>query len=284
MMIGDLEEFEDSLSEEERTAFRSHAFSRYTLAGQHLPHPYETDDLLAVLGHRECYVVDTNSNWKAESRKPENREKAFILPRTLSDEEADIKGLFFGPKVETTNNNLFILGVDHTEDEPVIAIERLDRFYRSIMDESSLLEESRPRGLRTDAKFLNRERRWMEIIQQEKQAILLILGVRDISKLAMPKDMSEKRTQLLAFIRREAPKCRADFVRSIGVARHCYALLLIEDRQIRTEFSKPDYRNVLGDTFVLHNALFLQAKILSGDKPLKRMASYAGRPCLGRVL
>ena len=165
----------------------------------------------------------------------------------------------------------------------VVMLERLDSHFRSVFDESSLIEASKPKNERTDARFLEYQNQFKADVEHERNVILLLLGkIKDISELPSPKELEQKRTQFLAFIQKEAPQCSGDYLKTVGVARHCYALLLAEKLKMRTEFSKQDYLNVFGDTRIIQNALFLQAGIFSGDKPLKRMASYAGLDCVNK--
>src|SRR5438552_1814211 len=124
-----IEEFVRSLPGDKRkelTEQLQHSCSLYTLEGAHWLNPVEREDLLAVLLARERYMVDTNSNWKSESAKPENREKAFIIGRTVTDEQPNLKGLLFGSTVNIENNNLFIIAPEEINGKPFIQIERLD--------------------------------------------------------------------------------------------------------------------------------------------------------------
>ena len=113
-------------------------------------------------------------------------------------------------------------------------------------------------------------------IERTKRKILEILDVDDIAKLAPRSELSELEMRLTDYIRTNSARCFCHWINSGMVAECCYALLLIQDRQIRNEFAKPDYLNVLGDTMLVHNALFFRAKIFSRDFAPKKMASYIG--------
>src|SRR5438128_8399818 len=96
-MAFNLEIFMESLPENERSRLHDqmkHPVSWFTPEGQHLANPYEIENLLDTLMGMERYVVDTNSHWRMESKKPENRNKAFILGRTVTDEEENLKAVF----------------------------------------------------------------------------------------------------------------------------------------------------------------------------------------------
>jgi hypothetical protein len=275
-----LDAFLASLSDDEKAEVamqRKHAFSVYSINGDHYPHADEREELLYVLSNRECYVVDSNSDWQKEAAKPENKEKAFVIGRTVTDEQWNRKAVFFGKQVNITNNNLFILAPEDIRCERVICLHRLDEYYRCILDEQSLTDESRPIEQReSDISFKLWQKDRFESIEQEKRAILLLLGLRDISDLKQPKDLSKERGQVFSFVQAAAPRSMGHYRRAVEIARHCYLLLLIERRDIRTAFSNPDDINVLNDTFLLQNAVFLGAGIMTHDRALKRMARYAG--------
>ena len=158
-------------------------------------------------------------------------------------------------------------------------LERLDEAYKKEFDEERLSNAAR--GLK-DAKRLEYERRRLESIRAEKDVIRSIIGVTNIASLPAPRELQGQRADLLAFIRAGVPACVNNYLKAVDIARHCYALLLIEKIAIRNEFAwpVPDYDNVFGDTAAIQNALFLEAAILSEDKPLRRMARYAGLGCV----
>jgi hypothetical protein len=284
-MTDTIEEFLASLSDDEMVELDrqlGHAFSCYTLEGKHLPHPHEKENLLAVLVQQERYVVDGNSNWKEESKNPVHRNKAFVIGRTLWDEEYNLKGIYFSRKVDITNNNLFTLGIIDGANghEKLMQIERIDAAYRSIFDEASLTEESKPKEKRTAPKFIERERERMEQIIEQKKVMLLILGIKDILQAENETLIAPKRKQLAEIIKKAVPSCLANYGVAVETARFCYALLLTNRKDIRQEFSDQAYRNVFGDMLALLDALFLGANILSGDTALGEMAGYAGIKCV----
>ncbi len=195
------------------------------------------------------------------------------------EEQRDTRGLLFGPKVDLCNNNIFLLGMlsQLGERPPWVKLERLDEACRKEFDEKRLSNAAR--GLK-DAKLLKYERGRLENIRAEKDAVRSIIGVTDIASLPAPRELQGARADLLAFIRAGVPTCVNQYLKAVDIARHCYALLLMEKLAIRTEFASPDYDNVFGDTAAIQNALFLKAAILSEDKQLRRMAGYVGLECI----
>jgi hypothetical protein len=282
------EQFLNSLTKDEQRDFVGHAFTFCSLSGE-IQQLEGRENLFEVVAQMERYIVDTNSNWKTEATRTENRNKAFIIGKTIMDEQDNIAGLLFGPNTNIQNNNIFVMGIYRPRDsntEPRILLERLDQYYRGVFNEESLLAASKSRRERRqqkDTEFLEYEGQLAAGVENEKQALLLLLGkLKDISELPLPDELKEKRLQFLAAIQREALNCSGDYLRAVNVARHCYALLLMEKLKMRTEFAKPGYLNVFGDTAIIQNALFMRAEILSSDKPLKRMASYAGLGCVSK--
>src|ERR1035438_3390287 len=116
MKEAELETWMDSkgVSESERLQFREfakHSESCYTENGQYLKHPLDKEDLLSVLLRMERYLVDSNlPGLVSEAKRPENRNKVFILGQTFTDERENLKDTLFGPKADNSNNNLFTFG------------------------------------------------------------------------------------------------------------------------------------------------------------------------------
>src|SRR2546428_36466 len=121
------DEFLQTLTPVERLVLYGHAVSFCTLEGIYYPFEGEKENLFQKLFQMERFIVDTNSNWKAEAAKPENRNKAFILGNTIAQEQDDIKGLLFGPKTQIHNGNIFVVSVFRPEiGNPLIMLEQLD--------------------------------------------------------------------------------------------------------------------------------------------------------------
>lgn len=275
-----LERYLRLLTDEQRAVICAHEVSFCTLDGRFVPFaPQPAVNLFETISKMERYVVDSHGNWKAEAAKPENRDRAFILGRTILEEQHDTRGLLFGPKVNLCNNNIFLLGMRSQlgEGPPWVKLERLDEAYRKEFDEERLSNAAK--GLK-DTKLLNYERRRLEDIGAEKDAVLSIIRVTDIASLPAPRELEGPRADLLASIRAGVSACVNNYLKAIDIARRCYALLLMEKIKIRNEFASPDYDNVFGDTTAIQNALFLKAAILSEDKQLRRMAGYVRLECV----
>ena len=225
----------------------------------------------------ERYVVDNNSDWKKESKQPQNAGKAFIVGRTISDETENLKSIFHSDKVDVSNDNIFSFGLnDMLYGKTLVWIERVDKAFLSVIDAEKLRAETKPFAQRTDGEFEDWRKERFAGIERTKRKILEILDVDDIAGLAPRSELSELELSLTDYIRTNSARCVRHWINSGMVAECCYALLLIQDRQIRNEFAKPDYLNVLGDAMLVHNALFFQAKIFSKDFAPKKMASYIG--------
>jgi len=254
-----------------------HSFSLYSLTGEMVSHPFCRKDLFGVITGMERYVVDNSSDWKKESRQPQNASKAFIVGRTVSDETENLKSVFHSDKVDVSNNNIFSFGLNNMlYGKTLVWIERVDKAFLSVIDAEKLQEETKPFAERTDERFTEWRKERFAGIERTKRKIFGILDVDDIVKLAPRSELSELEMRLTDYIRTNSARCFRHWINSAMVAECCYALLLIQDRQIRNEFAKPDYLNVLGDTMLVHNALFFRAKIFSGDFAPKKMASYIG--------
>jgi hypothetical protein len=107
-----LERYLSLLTDEQRAVIYAHEVSFCTLDGRFVPFaPQPAVNLFETISKMERYVVDSHGNWKAEAGKPENRDRAFILGRTILEEQHNTRGLLFSPKVTLVNNNLFLLGM-----------------------------------------------------------------------------------------------------------------------------------------------------------------------------
>jgi hypothetical protein len=297
----ELETWMDSkgVSESERRQFREfarHSESCYTENGQYLEHPLDKEDLLSVLMRMERYLVDSNlPGLVAEAKRPENRNKAFILGQTFTDERENLKDTLFGPKADNSNNNLFTFGyVGERKTRhlptPCLVIHRLDVYYRPMMDEKRLRSASRSpaKGIKQDADLIERERDHFDYVSDLKNRILNdILHWPDVTSLPPAEFTERKKAQLIQIIRSKAPGCCLYYWKAVEVSSLCYAALLLEPdgigQKTRKEFSFQDAagkpkRNVFGDTRLIQNALWLNARILSNDHAVRRMVEYLGLP------
>jgi hypothetical protein len=276
--------------------FAKHSESCYTETGQYLKHALDKEDLLSVLMRMERYLADSNQpGLVGEARKPENRNKAFILGQTFTDERENLRDTLFGPKADNSNNNLFTFGylgrsrIQHYP-TPCLVIHRLDVYYRSMMDENRLRAASRSPAKRTtqDADFIERERDHVGYVSDMKHRILNdILHLSDVTSLPPVEFTERKKAQLMQIIRSKASGCFLHYWNAVEVSSLCYAALLMErdgvGEKTRKELSFQDEagnlrRNVFGDTRLIQNALWLNARILSNDRALGRMAEYLRLP------
>ena len=283
----------------ERVQFRvfaKHSESLYTEDGHYLWNPLDKEDLLSVMLGMERYLIDSNlPGIVTEAKRPENRNKAFILGQTFTDERENFKDTLFGPKVDNSNNNLFTFGyVGRNKVQylptPCLAIHRLDAYYRQMMDEDRLRAASRPSAnrIKGDMGFIESERDHFEHVADLKRLILNdILSLSDISSLPPAEVTERKKAKLIENIRSKAPGCFLRYWKAVEVSSLCYAALLLEPDSVgektRGEFGFRDAtgiprRNVFGDARLVQNALWLNAQILSNDRAVKWMVDYLGLP------
>ncbi len=260
-----------------KSAEIKHSFSLYKMTGEPFSHPFCREDLFSVITGMERYVVDSSSDWKSESQKQQNANKAFIIGRTVLDEAENPLGVFHSKKVDVSNNNIFSFYLDDAlNSQTLVWIDRVDKAYFTVVDRQKLVEEKKPLADRTDEKSVQWRKRTLAGIDHTKRRILDILDVGNIAELTPSAELSALESRLTEYIQANSQYCFRHWVNSAMVAECCYALLLIRHRNIRNEFAEPDYLNVLGDTMLVHNALFFRAKILSKDFAPKKMASYVG--------
>jgi hypothetical protein len=265
-----------------------HSVSCYGLNGQYLQNGFDKENLLAVLVRMERYIIDSNLLGSVcDAKEPKNRDKAFILGQTAEEETDNLEALLFGQNVDNSNNNLFIFGLVGPDASglpaPYLTIDRLDSHHQRIFNTKGLQKESRQRVKRMldDMEFIERERKGMADVLHFKEIILKeILRWPDITRLP-PIEFNEcKKVQLIEMIRAKAPSCFTNYSNAVCVASLCYAALLLEPDKIgvktRNEFCEPNRRNVFGDTRLIQNALWLNARILSNDGAVTRMVEYLG--------
>ncbi|MDB6121999.1 MAG: hypothetical protein JWQ71_992 [Pedosphaera sp.] len=277
-MAFDLEGYIMSRPVEVRERLREqmkHSESCYHLNGEHIELPNDRENLLAVIQRMKRYMLDTNFLWNDEAGKPENFDKAFILGQTVTDEVRDVRKLFFGPRVNVCNNNLFEFGMEEFRGVFYLKLSRLDSNLRSIFDEKKLETES----LSTVASPQR-----LSNVQLMRQSILEILELKHIKHAPKAGVMEHKRASLMQAIRANAPHCFLNYWNAVDVATNCYALLLLERDGIgdktRHEFNKPNNPNIFGDTRLVQNALWHMSHILSRDKAVKRMGEYIDLPAI----
>ena len=265
-----------SLQREQALKALEHSFSMYDYNGNHKPHPYEKENLLEVISRRDMYVVDTNSDWKRECEG--HPDKAFILSPPLARENPNTIDLILD-KARCRRGNIFSVGV-YAQIERVL-IDKIDEHYRYCFDIDRLSEASRGKGptVATEkAKIWNH-------IEQDKSEIRPIIEAEKASDLPPPEQLQIKINVFKSEIKRLLPECRHNVHKSRKMAILCYSTLLMEDDQprkdegTRFEFDCPQYENVFNDMYIVLGAIYLGAFIMTIDRKLTQMASYAGVKC-----
>ena len=266
-----------------------HSQSRYDYAGKHIPHEFEKENVLEVMSQRDMYVIDTNSDWKKESKA--YPEKAFIISPSLSRENENTRDLILDVQ-RAKLGNIFSVGIDRRID--CVIVERIDEPFRYAFDLPKLSEASRGRGeILANQKAIN----WQSI-EGDKKLILnhielaflfakilnspLLGAFRKSGKASdlPPPDKVAKVMELLkGDIWRRLPECKHNIKKSKITAEACFATLLMDDSQIRAEFDEPNYEHVFGDMYIVLTAIYLRAKIMTKDMGLTKMAGYAGIEC-----
>jgi hypothetical protein len=205
-----------SLPADERQLLREqmkHSVSCYGLNGEHFKNAFDKENLLAVLLRMERYMPDSNSlNSIAQAEKSENRNKAFIIGQTVTDEADNLEALLFSRNVGISNKNLFEFGHVGPKVSQLPArfliINRLDPYYRITFDAKRLRVESRERAKRTDADFLERKHERMANVRDLKQRILdEVLGLPHILPLPSFQFVEQTKSRLIETIRENAPNC-----------------------------------------------------------------------------
>jgi hypothetical protein len=270
-----------------------HSRTLYDLSGNHVPHDFEKENLRDVISQRDTYVVDNNSDWKRECK--EHLDKAFIISPTLARENPNTRDLI----LEATRSklgNIFSVGIDARIN--CVLIERIDEHFQFEFDMPRLTEASREKG----ETFAKQKAENSKSIEVEKQLIrehinfeLLFATALDhtpisvafmssgkASDLPLPNEMPNVVNRLKAHIQWRLPECKYNIKKSKRAVEVCYATLLVEDTEpkgIRWEFDEPNYEHVFGDMYILQTAIYLGAKIMTKDRKLSQMASYAGIKC-----
>jgi len=287
------------VSDVERPQFRKyakHSICCYTEDGEYLKSSLDWENLLSELMKMERYLVDSNLPGSvSEAKNPENRTNAFILGQTFTDERENLKDALFGPNADDSNNNLFTFGyVGRNKVQylptPCLVIQRLDAYYRETMDENRLRVASRSPSKLTgqDGDFFIREADQLAHVSNMRNHILTdILGLSEITSLPPVEFTERRKASLIQNIRAKAPDCFLHYWNAVEVSSLCYAALLLEPDGVgaktRAEFGVQDEeghprRNLFGDTRLIQNALWLNARILSNDRAVKRMVEYLDLP------
>ncbi len=227
------------------------------------------------------FVVDNNVDWLELSAAPENADTAFVLGTTADKEAWRLRALLETPDgTPKIRLNVFMFGWRSPTPKdilcghrtPLLLISRLDEHLTKILDMD---------GLRKFDQQAKGKAKWdtSTSIAEEKTKVLALLGVSRIGEAAEPKARRVKDEALKMSIELERNQCFKDFWKSNDVSRYGYARLLLASRSARNEFADVDYPHVFGDRYLVQNALFLKAGILSRDNSVKKMARFCGLPC-----
>lgn len=256
--------------------------SFHTFKGGRVKPTFGKKNLLDVILRRERFVCDSNSAWKDEAGKTYNQSKVFIVPHTALDEPEDIHGNLFGKKVDFRNENIFFFTAAPHQGGLCLAIENYNSDFLKRFSAEKLKQASRERMNKTDPQYLESERELLAQVRMEKENILSFLNVPNIENLPSVNDSEQIKSGIIQHIRSVGPKCFMDYRNAMNVAGLCYAALLLEQddvgKKTRNEFSDPNRRNLFGDTLLFRDALWFNARILSNDRAIMRMAEYAALP------
>ena len=255
--------------------------SFHTFTGEQLQPSFGKDNLLDLILQRERFVCDSNSFWKEEATKLSNQSKAFIIPFTTLDEADDIRGNLFGKKVNADNGNIFFFSTIPIEAGLGLAIERYDsEFIKRFPDK--FRQASQERLMKTDAKYLEVERERIAQVQRQKENILSSLKMVEPVSLPPVEFAEREKLDRIKYIRSVSGRCFRDYSLSMNIVGLCCSALLLEQddvgKKTRDDFNTPKKRNLFGDTLLVRDALWLNARILSSDRGVERIAAYVALP------
>ena len=228
-----------------------------------------------IQGLKERFIVDNHIPWEAYASDPRFSQYGFIIGTTVLNESPALLRLF-----EDRNGrrkvypNVFHLSAELTTDDAGgilgghLCIDQLDEEFFSLYDRDELSTVGNfrsPLGIKKPFDECTTE--LTHLLNPIRQQLLL----RMLDPRGLP-----ARSSLLKQIQSKALRCFKDYRQSIETARLCFALLLIEDPEARHLFNSKGSVNGFGDAALIKDALFFNAKILSNDFGVKRMAGYCG--------
>jgi hypothetical protein len=227
---------------------------------------------------------------------PENSPKAFIICPALSRENPNTEDLILNA-TRSKLGNIFSFGIDASLN--CILIDRIDEPFKDVFDLKSLRRASKQKPEPTVQVWngIEIEKNKIRDIIRQMFAKMTELGRVAIGtafiKSGLAADLpSNSETQVMAdafkiIIKqmRLADDSLYQVSKSQKLSHLCYATLLLEDQQerkdegTRFEFDCPQYEHVFGDMHIVQTAIYLNASILTKDKKLEQMASYADVRC-----
>lgn len=272
-----------------------HSCSMYDLSGNHLPHPFEKENLLEVIKQRDTYIVDTNSTWKKECKDFPG--KAFIITPALSREQQNTEELILSEK-RNKLGNIFSIGLILSQVHPpaYVLIDKVDEHWENNFDAGKLRQASGGRGPIVAQQKIDHQKQVSKEREMTRFAVglelifaanlhvtvpisLKFLETGKASDLPPAETLSYTINRYKGSIKRRFPLCRYNVDNSKVVVEMCHQMLLLEDYRIRAEFDDPAKENVFGDMHILWGAIYLGASILTHDIRLTKMAGYAGIKC-----
>jgi hypothetical protein len=256
-----------------------HARAVLNLYGNPLPaargHPHGQNLWHEIQALRERFIVDNHIPWEKYAKDLRHSEFGFILGTTVLNESPVLLHLIENPGgLRKVYPNVFHFGADLEVDATGrvlrghLLIDRLDEDLMSLLDRDKLAtlgNFSSALGIKKPFDECGPE--LFRLVNPVRQQLLLRL--RKQCGLGAS-------AGLLHQIQSKGARCFKDYRQCIEVARLCFALLLIEDREARRRFNSKGSVNGFGDAALIKDALFFNAKILSNDFGVRRMARYCG--------
>ena len=212
--------------------------------------PFGAEDLFHIISRMERRFV-----WDVNSKLPPTLDAnhAFIVGQTFDREDS----FWLRPEVKAGNENIFAFAVTELFDRRCLLIQRL---RKNVVAALYKLRKTIP----TAIAHYSPESRLIEV--------LVIIERYFWGKERLVVEISDLR-----------PYCTGSYHISVSAARCCAALLLNEDARklkpkVDEEWKKfsENHPNVLGDTQLIQNALYLNAEVLTRDEGAKQMARYCG--------
>ncbi|HLZ16885.1 MAG TPA: hypothetical protein VKQ08_07585 [Cyclobacteriaceae bacterium] len=204
-------------------------------------------------------IIDNHIEWKQRSQT--ESQKAFIIGRTIADESPNPEGVFFNEKIKGGRQNVFLFGIEPSNERPVIVIHRLDQHFKALfrgplptLDEINQLDMAQ----------------WNDPAKRQG----LCDRVRHLRALPGKELQQQIKSQTLC--------CIGNYALSCHTAELAYALMLVETNHkdpIEMQKFTDNHQNLFGDANVIRDALFFGATILSKDKHIRKMAAYCHIRC-----
>ena len=216
--------------------------------------PYGEEDLFQVISRMDRrFVWDVNSSLPSEL----DGKHAFIAGQTFDHEDS----FWLRPEVKGGSESIFGFEVSELFGLRCLHIQRLRRNVVAALYERRKTIPDAIAHYSTESRTESRQKEVRVIIESYCWG----------------------RDRLIKEISDLQPYCPGSYLKSVQAARCCAALLLHENSpklklkvcEERKKFSE-NHPNVLGDTQLIQNALYLSAEVLTKDEGAKQMARYCG--------